>query len=97
MQPAGRPRNINPEELAPPRGFPHATIAGDTVWIGGQIGSDANGKIVEPGDVVAQFARAIHNTTHNGNLKIFHTRIGFLPDWHLRPDIFLNVVGHLLK
>ena len=61
MQPAGRPRNINPEELAPARGFSHATIAGDTVWIGGQIGSDANGKIVEPGDVVAQFARAIHN------------------------------------
>jgi enamine deaminase RidA (YjgF/YER057c/UK114 family) len=61
MQPAGRPRNINPEELAPARGFSHATIAGDTVWIGGQIGSDANGKIVEPGDVVAQFARAIEN------------------------------------
>jgi len=61
MQPAGRPRNINPEELAPARGFSHATIAGDTVWIGGQIGSDANGKIVEPGDVVAQFARALHN------------------------------------
>ncbi|OLC24454.1 MAG: hypothetical protein AUG06_11465 [Actinobacteria bacterium 13_1_20CM_2_65_11] len=61
MQPAGRPRNINPEELAPARGFSHATIAGDTVWIGGQIGSDANGKIVEPGDIVAQYARAIHN------------------------------------
>jgi enamine deaminase RidA (YjgF/YER057c/UK114 family) len=61
MQPAGRPRNINPEELAPARGFSHATIAGDTVWIGGQIGSDANGKIVEPGDVVAQFARSIEN------------------------------------
>ena len=61
MQPAGRPRNVNPEELAPARGFSHATIAGDTVWIGGQIGSDATGKIVEPGDIVAQFARAIHN------------------------------------
>ena len=61
MQPAGRPRNVNPEELAPARGFSHATIAGDTVWIGGQIGSDANGKIVEPGDIVAQYARAIHN------------------------------------
>jgi enamine deaminase RidA (YjgF/YER057c/UK114 family) len=61
MQPAGRPRNINPDELAPARGFSHATIAGDTVWIGGQIGSDATGKIVEPGDIVAQYARAIHN------------------------------------
>ncbi|TMC54304.1 MAG: RidA family protein [Chloroflexi bacterium] len=61
MQPAGPPRNVNPEELAPARGFSHATVAGDTVWIGGQVGSDASGKIVEPGDIVAQYARAIHN------------------------------------
>src|SRR5438270_12750562 len=61
MQPAGRPRNINPDELAPARGFSQATVAGDTVWIGGQIGSDATGKVVEPGDIVAQYARAIHN------------------------------------
>jgi enamine deaminase RidA (YjgF/YER057c/UK114 family) len=53
--------NVNPEELAPPRGFSHATVAGDTVWVGGQIGSDATGKVVEPGDMVAQYARAIQN------------------------------------
>jgi enamine deaminase RidA (YjgF/YER057c/UK114 family) len=61
MQREGRPRNVNPEELAPARGFSHATVAGDMVWIGGQNGSDATGKVVEPGDVVAQFARAIRN------------------------------------
>jgi len=61
MQPAGRPRNVNPAELAPARGFSHATVAGDTVWIGGQIGSDATGKIVEQGDIVSQYARAIRN------------------------------------
>ncbi|HEX9363986.1 MAG TPA: RidA family protein [Candidatus Dormibacteraeota bacterium] len=61
MQREGRPRNVNPEELAPPRGFSHATVAGDMVWIGGQNGSDATGKVVEPGDIVAQFARAIRN------------------------------------
>ena len=61
MQSAGRPRNVNPEELGPARGFSHATVAGDTVWLGGQIGSDASGKVVEPGDLVAQFARAIRN------------------------------------
>src|SRR5439155_842898 len=61
MQPTGRPQNVNPEELAPARGFSHATVAGDTVWIGGQIGSDKTGKVPEPGDVVAQFARAIRN------------------------------------
>jgi enamine deaminase RidA (YjgF/YER057c/UK114 family) len=61
MQPADPPRNVNPEELAPARGFSHATVAGDTVWVGGQVGSDATGKIVEPGDMVAQFARAVQN------------------------------------
>ncbi len=53
--------NVNPEELAPARGFSHATVAGDTVWVGGQIGSDASGKVVEPGDMVAQYTRAIRN------------------------------------
>lgn len=61
MQPDARPQNLNPEELAPARGFSHVTIAGDTVWLGGQIGSDRTGKVVELGDVVAQFARAIRN------------------------------------
>lgn len=61
MQSAGRPRNINPAELGPAKGFAHATIAGDTVWLGGQIGADATGRVVEPGDLVAQFARAIRN------------------------------------
>jgi len=60
MQEGGRPRNINPEGLAPARGFSHATIAGDTVWTGGQIGSDATGKVVE-GGVVPQFEKAIRN------------------------------------
>ena len=53
--------NVNPEGLAPARGFSHATVAGDTVWVGGQIGSDATGTVVEPGDMVAQYTRAIRN------------------------------------
>jgi enamine deaminase RidA (YjgF/YER057c/UK114 family) len=53
MQRPGPPRNVNPPELAPARGFSHITISGDTVWIGGQTGSDAAGSIVERGDVVA--------------------------------------------
>jgi enamine deaminase RidA (YjgF/YER057c/UK114 family) len=52
---------VNPPELAPARGFSHVTIAGETVWIGGQAGTDATGNVVEEGDVVAQFARAIRN------------------------------------
>jgi enamine deaminase RidA (YjgF/YER057c/UK114 family) len=61
MHSAGLPRNINPEELGPAKGFSHVTVAGDMVWLGGQIGSDSTGMIVDPGDVVAQFARAIGN------------------------------------
>jgi len=61
MQRADRPRNINPDELAPARGFAHVTVAGETVWIGGQIGTDAMGTVVEKGDMVAQFAQAVRN------------------------------------
>lgn len=63
MQPANPLRNVNPKELAPARGFSHATIAGGIVWLGGQIGSDATGTIPEPRDIVAQFARAIRNVS----------------------------------
>jgi len=61
MKPANSPRNVNPEELGPARGFSHATVAGGLVWLGGQIGSDATGKVLEPGDITAQFARAVRN------------------------------------
>jgi len=63
MQPANPPKNVNPEELGPARGFSHATIAGGLVWLGGQIGSDATGKVTEPGDIVAQYTRAIRNVS----------------------------------
>jgi len=60
--PAGdQPQNINPKELSPAVGFSHATVTGDMVWLGGQIGSDHTGRVQEPGDIVAQFARAISN------------------------------------
>jgi enamine deaminase RidA (YjgF/YER057c/UK114 family) len=63
VQPAKLPRNVNPKELGPAQGFSHATIAGGTVWLGGQIGSDSTGKIPEPGDIVAQFSRAVRNVS----------------------------------
>jgi enamine deaminase RidA (YjgF/YER057c/UK114 family) len=61
MQPANLPRNVNPEGLGPASGFSHATVAGGFVWLGGQIGSDSSGKVAEPGDIVAQYARAVRN------------------------------------
>jgi enamine deaminase RidA (YjgF/YER057c/UK114 family) len=63
MQPVNPPRNVNPKELGPARGFSHATTAGGLVWLGGQIGSDATGRISEPGDIVAQYRRAIGNVS----------------------------------
>ena len=63
MQRANPPRNVNPGDLAPARGFSHATVAGGLVWLGGQIGSDATGKVAEPGDIVAQYARAVRNVS----------------------------------
>jgi enamine deaminase RidA (YjgF/YER057c/UK114 family) len=52
---------FNPPALAPPVGFAHAAAAGDLVLLGGQTGTDDTGRIVAPGDLVAQFARAIRN------------------------------------
>src|SRR5712691_8609064 len=61
MPPAERPPNVNRAELTPARGYSHATVGGDTVWVGGQVGSDTTGRIVEPDDIVAQYGRAIQN------------------------------------
>jgi enamine deaminase RidA (YjgF/YER057c/UK114 family) len=61
MQRTDPPRNVNPAELPPAHGYSHATVSGDTVWVGGQVGSDATGRIVEPDDIVAQYGRAIQN------------------------------------
>ncbi len=61
MTASDRPTNLKPKGLGPARGFSHVTVAGGTVWVAGQIGSDDSGALVEPADVVAQFGRAIRN------------------------------------
>ncbi len=52
---------VNPPELGPPVGFSHAARVGDLVYTGGQIGCDAGGRILAPGDLVSQFAAALAN------------------------------------
>jgi enamine deaminase RidA (YjgF/YER057c/UK114 family) len=52
---------FNPAELAPPAGFAHAAAAAGLVVLGGQTGTDRSGRIVAPGDLVAQFTQAIRN------------------------------------
>lgn len=46
-------RIVNPPELPPPRGFSHAVVAGDTVYLAGQIG--------EGETIVEQFDGAASN------------------------------------
>jgi enamine deaminase RidA (YjgF/YER057c/UK114 family) len=54
---------VNPAGLPRPSGFNHAVVssAGRTVWLAGQTALDADGVVVAPGDVVAQFEQALRN------------------------------------
>src|SRR5437764_2873058 len=54
---------INAPSLPTPRGFSHGilTVGGRLLFLAGQPGVDASGKVVAPGDLVAQFAQAIAN------------------------------------
>lgn len=54
---------ITPPSLARPRGFSHGilTTGGRLLWLAGQDASDAEGRIVAPGDLAAQLDRVLHN------------------------------------
>lgn len=54
---------LNPPSLMPPRGFTHGIVVsgGRLLFLAGQDGSDAHGRIESPGDLVAQFERALRN------------------------------------
>jgi len=54
---------INPEELAPAKGFSHAVVApaGRTVYLAGQTALDGSGRIVAIDDLVGQFTQALGN------------------------------------
>jgi enamine deaminase RidA (YjgF/YER057c/UK114 family) len=58
-------RPINPADLAPPIGFAHGWLvehgAQRTLYLAGQCGYDAAGRIVEKGDLVAQLDKALAN------------------------------------
>lgn len=56
-------RIINPDFLASAVGFAYAVESreGRVLWLGGQNGHDAEGRIVAPGDLVAQFDKALEN------------------------------------
>ena len=54
---------INPPTLARPVGFSHGILAtgGRLLFLAGQIGSNAEGQIIAPGDVVAQYEQTLRN------------------------------------
>lgn len=54
---------INPPELARPRGFNHGILVtgGRLLFLSGQTGSDAEGRIVAPDNLVAQYEQALRN------------------------------------
>lgn len=54
---------INPPELPAPRGFNHGILShgGRVLFLAGQDGSDEDGRIVAPGDLVAQFEQVLRN------------------------------------
>ncbi|HEY6539454.1 MAG TPA: RidA family protein [Ktedonobacteraceae bacterium] len=54
---------INPSSLARPVGFSHgiAVTGGRLLFLAGQTGSDAEGHIIAPGDIVAQYEQIMRN------------------------------------
>ena len=54
---------INPPTLARPGGFSHGILVtgGRLLFLAGQTGSDAEGRIVAPGDLVAQYEQTLRN------------------------------------
>jgi len=58
-------QKINPAGLPPPRGFTHGilTTGGRLLFLAGQDASDAEGRIVAPGDLVAQFEEVLRHLT----------------------------------
>ena len=54
---------INPPSLARPSGFSHGivTTGGRLLFLAGQTASDNEGRIVAPGDLVAQYTQVLQN------------------------------------
>lgn len=51
---------VNPPKLPTPKGFSHGTLAGNTLYLGGQTALDKNMNIV-PGGIVEQFRQSFSN------------------------------------
>lgn len=56
-------QSVNPPSLAKPVGYSHGieVQGGKTLYIAGQVALDKDGKLVGPGDIVAQFRQICQN------------------------------------
>jgi len=56
-------RLVNPPSLARPTGFNHGILVtgGSLLFLAGQTGSNAEGQIIVPGDLVAQYEQTLQN------------------------------------
>ena len=54
---------VNPPSLAKPAGYSHGieVQGGKTLYVAGQVALDKDGKLVGPGDIVAQFRQICQN------------------------------------
>jgi enamine deaminase RidA (YjgF/YER057c/UK114 family) len=54
---------INPPTLAPAIGFSHGILVtgGQLLFLAGQTGSNAEGQIIAPGDLLAQYEQTLRN------------------------------------
>jgi len=52
---------VNPEGLTKPPGYTHVIIAGNTVYISGQVAANDKGEVIGKGDIRAQAERVFSN------------------------------------
>jgi enamine deaminase RidA (YjgF/YER057c/UK114 family) len=79
------PIPVNPASLPTPSGYSHGTLAGNTLYLGGQTALDAEMRIV-PGGIVEQFRQAF------GNVLTTLAEAGGLPEDLVSVTIFLTDV-----
>ena len=76
-------QSINPPHLAAPVGFTHGVLSdgGRVLWLAGQNGMDAEGRIVHPRDLVAQtdlcLANILEVLRHAGGLPEHVVKLHF--------------------
>ena len=83
------PLTINPPSLPEPSGFSHGTLAGNTLYLGGQTALDADMRIV-PGGIVEQFRAAF------GNVLTTLRAVGGVPEDLVTLTIYLTDIPDYL-